>query len=94
MREQDGYERQYVPLQLASGLNVDGITWIASEGNPSWRTGESLEQIAAWILRCRGSSGSNLDYLLRLEEALNSLQMPDTHVSGLSDLVRRLSLPI
>ncbi len=90
-REQDGYERVYAPLKLADGAIVPGLTWIAASGNPSWREGESMDELASLIAARHGPSGSNRDYLYRLEEALIALEMPDTYISRLASLVRQLA---
>ena len=90
-REQDGYERLYTPLHVEEGRIVPGLTWIAREFNPSWRAGETLEQVAQLVAECHGPSGSNRDYLFELEQALDALCMPDPHVSELSARVRQLS---
>lgn len=89
-REQDGYERIYAPLLLPEGERVSGLTWIARAGNPSWRAGESLDEVVRLIAECHGPSGSNREYLFRLEHALVSLDMPDAHISELSRRVRQL----
>lgn len=89
-REQDGYQRLYVPLELDNALMVAGITWVADEANPSWRAGESLEEVARLIARRHGPSGSNREYLYNLEHALITHDMPDQHVSELSGRVRQL----
>ena len=90
-REQDGYERVYAPLQLTGGASVPGLTWIAASGNPSWREGESMDELASLIAARHGPSGSNRDYLYRLEEALLALEMPDTYISRLALLVREVA---
>lgn len=87
-REQDGYERVEVELQLDDGSRVDGLVWMATESNPSWRGGESLDQVASLIAMREGPSGSNRDYLYRLEESLTRLGMDDEHVSELCRRVR------
>lgn len=89
-REQDGYERVYAPLQLPDGEMVPGLTWIAAAGNPSWREGESLDELAHLISRRQGPSGSNRDYLFNLEKILETHDMPDAYISLLADRVRSL----
>jgi len=90
VREQDGYERTHVKVILSCGLGVSAITWIASRGNPSWRGHESLDDIAQ-IIACReGPSGTNREYLLELEGALEKLDIRDEYINDLSRLVRAL----
>ncbi|MGQ7847891.1 gamma-glutamylcyclotransferase [Granulosicoccus sp. 3-233] len=90
-REQDGYERLYAPLHVGEGQTVPGLTWIANDANPSWRAGETLEEVALLIAERHGPSGSNREYLYELEQALAALDMPDPHVSALSYRVRQLA---
>lgn len=89
-REQDGYERVYATLELAGGKTVPGLTWIAGSQNPSWRAGESIEELALLIAERQGPSGSNRDYLFNLEQILDTLEMPDTYISVLAGRVREL----
>ncbi|WP_157735705.1 gamma-glutamylcyclotransferase [Granulosicoccus antarcticus] len=89
-REQDGYERVYAPLQLSDGVIVPGLTWIAAADNPSWREGESLDELALLISKRQGPSGSNRDYLFNLEEILKTHDMPDAYISVLAGRVRSL----
>ena len=90
IREQDGYERVTLPLMFDDGSSVQGTTWIANEGNPSWRVGETLLELAILIASSEGPSGSNREYLYELERALDDKGIPDKYVSDLSELVRSL----
>ncbi|NND91554.1 MAG: gamma-glutamylcyclotransferase [Granulosicoccus sp.] len=93
-REQDGYERLQAQISLADGRRVPGLTWVAAAGNPSWRAGESIDEVARLIAERHGPSGSNRDYLFHLEAALDTLQIADEHIRDLSDRVRALSARI
>lgn len=90
VREQDGYQRTRVSLSLGNDANVQGVTWIASPGNPSWRGNESLNEVATLIATRRGPSGANWEYLFELERALQELRIRDDHVAELSDRVKAL----
>jgi cation transport regulator ChaC len=46
--------------------------------------------MARQVLRCRGPSGSNRDYLVRLAAALRELGADDPHVFELERRVREL----
>ena len=91
VREQDGYERQLLTLTFEDGSTEDGITWIAAEGNPSWREGESLSEVAQVIAQREGPSGSNRDYLFELHRALLDANITDTYIENLYGKVRSLS---
>lgn len=90
VREQDGYTRVSVPLMFDHDEKSVGITWIAAEGNPSWRANESLEQVARLIATRRGPSGTNSEYLFELERALISIHIVDPYVEKLAKKVRDL----
>lgn len=90
VREQDGYERVNVPLCFDGNEGGVGLTWIATESNPSWRQNESLDQIAHLIATRTGPSGTNREYLFELERALKSIQVQDLYVEMLSGKVREL----
>lgn len=87
-RERAGYERCSVEIALDRGEPTRAFVYIAHAGN-AWDAGDEREEdIAATILRARGPSGSNVEYLLRLAEALRSLGDRDPHVFALESMVR------
>ena len=88
VREQDGYERAWLPaIKSQCGSVVSVLTWLASEGNPSWVGDETIERLAHLIANRRGPSGSNKEYLLRLHAAFDQYGIADKHVESLVDLV-------
>lgn len=90
-REQDGYQRVYLDLNVANGRRVRGLTWIALEGNPSWAGQESLELVAELIATRQGPSGTNREYLYCLNEALGNLGISDPYISRLTGRVEQFS---
>ena len=92
IREQDGYARQSLRLEFQDGSVAQGITWIAEEGNPSWRGGEHIDEVAGLISKRYGPSGSNSDYLFELERALVESNIVDYGVAELSEKVRSMLL--
>lgn len=88
VREQAGYAPQRVTIELDDGPAVPAIAYIAPPGN-AWDAGdESLDTIAARILIAVGPSGPNVEYLLRLADALRDLGDDDPHVRALAERVR------
>ncbi|WP_437683069.1 gamma-glutamylcyclotransferase [Sorangium sp. So ce131] len=94
-REQGGYARHDVPLYLADGRaeGADGAAstatvYLATPDNPSYLGAAPLAEIAAQVLASRGPSGSNVEYVLRLAEALEAMNADDAHVTELARLVR------
>jgi cation transport protein ChaC len=90
-REQDGYQRVYLDLDVANGRRVKGLTWIALEGNPSWVGQEAPELVAQLIATRCGPSGTNREYLYCLNEALCDLGISDPYISMLTGHVERFS---
>jgi len=88
-REQGGYDRVEVRAAIdAAGEEITAITWIARPGNP-WHLGPApLEQVIADVLEAKGPSGTNVEYVLRLEETLRALEVEDDHVTTLARALR------
>lgn len=88
-REQGGYDRAHVRLTLVeSGQEIDAITWIAWPGNPFHLGPCSFEQTVSEVLAAVGPSGTNVEYVLRLEETLASLGFLDDHIGALARALR------
>jgi glutathione-specific gamma-glutamylcyclotransferase len=87
VREQGGYERRRVEVVHAEGSIADTLVYLATPDNPDWLGEAPLEQIAEQVLRSVGPSGPNVEYVLRLAEALAGMGASDEHVE---DLARRL----
>ena len=84
-REKGGYARCVVPLHLAGERTVrEALVYVATEANPEYLGQAPLELLAAQIRHAHGPSGSNLEYVLKLAEALRALNAEDEHVSALA----------
>lgn len=85
-REQAGFERRRIPLaEAAGGPAFDvGLTYVAPPGNAHFLGPLEEAEIAAWIARCRGPSGPNREYALRLHAALAELGIEDPHVAAIA----------
>ena len=91
-REQDGYERTWLPALVSSnGCSVNSLTWLAAQGNPSWAGDTALDELAALISTRTGPSGSNREYLLQLNSALVELNITDDHIASLVRAMSRLT---
>jgi cation transport regulator ChaC len=92
-REKGGYERHVVRLSLAprqqssfvseEAESAQGMLYLAVEGNPSFLGDAPLDEIVATVRSSVGPSGTNLEYVLRLAEALRALGSADPHVESL-----------
>ena len=104
IREINGYSIQYTKFnQDMSAVNkasrtaetpngvskqIQCLVYIGLPDNPQFLGPQDPQALAEHIVRSRGPSGENIDYLYQLETALNSLSegSGDEHVS---DLARR-----
>lgn len=88
-RERGGYERTPVLLSFRDGRPAEsGLTYVATQENRNYLGEAPLAEIAAQVRTARGPSGSNVEYLLRLADALAELGAEDPHVEQLAELVR------
>jgi glutathione-specific gamma-glutamylcyclotransferase len=87
-REQSGYDRVTVELTFRDGTAAEGVTYLATPQNVNYLGEAPLADMARQIRSSRGPSGSNVEYVLRLAEALGTLGAQDPHVAALAALVR------
>ena len=88
-RERAGYQRRSEILHLDDGRRVCGLFYVAGAGNPNDLGPAPLSRIAEQVCRAAGPSGSNVDYVSRLDRALDELGVDDSHVAALARLVER-----
>lgn len=88
-RERGGFDRIDVEVTLrgARGDAVRAITYVAGPGNPNYLGPASLAAIADQVRRSHGPSGPNVEYALRLAEALRAFELEDAHVFELAELL-------
>jgi len=88
-REKNGYQRHRIDIELIeAGVTVEGTLYVAGTDNPAYLGPADPAAIAEHILGARGPSGSNREYLLRLDEALREIGEQDPHVA---ELARRIT---
>ncbi len=95
-RERGGYARIELPVHFLASAHAppssaDARMYLATSDNPNYLGDAPLPAIARQIARCHGPSGANLEYLLRLADALRELGAVDDHVFALERLVREQS---
>jgi cation transport regulator ChaC len=91
-REKDGYRRIYTRATLTAQqrdpqTEIDALVYVAGADNPSFLGPAPVEEIAGIVRVRHGPSGSNLDYVLRLAEALIDIGAEDPHVFELARLL-------
>jgi len=87
-REKNGYRRHRIDIELIeAGVTVEGTLYVAGTDNPAYLGPADPAAIAEHILGARGPSGSNREYVLKLDKALREIGATDAHVA---DLARRI----
>ena len=74
-------------LPLEDGRTVRALTYWADESNREYLGPAALTAIADQVKKAHGPSGANLEYVLRLDNALNALGTRDSHVRDLARLL-------
>ncbi|OZG75199.1 gamma-glutamylcyclotransferase [Hahella sp. CCB-MM4] len=86
-REKNGYLRLTTEMTFRDGSCVQGLVYIATQDNAAYLGPASTEDIARQIAQSHGPSGSNMDYLLHLADALRLLEEDDPHVFAIERLL-------
>jgi glutathione-specific gamma-glutamylcyclotransferase len=92
-REKNGYSRINSELHLNDGNRVEGLVYIATEGNFAYLGEAPLHEIARQIVQSEGPSGHNFEYLKQLAVALRQLGADDPHVFELESLAQGMNTP-
>lgn len=83
-RESGGYDRAEVLAEVrGEELAVRAVTWIATPENGNHLPPAPIAHVARIVRRARGKSGPNVEYVLRLAEALRGLGWSDPEVFAL-----------
>jgi cation transport regulator ChaC len=98
IREINGYSIQYTPFHPAPSSSspnptpISCLVYIGLPENPQFMGPQDPQQLAEHILRSKGPSGENREYLYQLEEALEGLSegSRDGHVRDLARRARAL----
>jgi glutathione-specific gamma-glutamylcyclotransferase len=93
IREINGYSIHYTPFHPADGsAPIRTLVYIGTPDNEQFVGPQDPQQLAEHILKSRGPSGLNKDYLFGLETSLDNLspESGDIHVSDLAHRVRAL----
>ena len=89
-RERGGYDRLLLDIHFDDVEKTEGITYYATENNPNFLGEASDTNIAKQITNAHGPSGSNIEYVYKLQESLQEINANDPHVKAIADRVKSL----
>lgn len=91
-RERGGFRREWVDVHVKEGGRGVNIfraqLYLAPPENPMYLGPDPLSSMAEQICSAMGPSGSNVEYVLKLAEALRRMGAEDDHVFSLESLIR------
>ncbi|MCZ6895267.1 MAG: gamma-glutamylcyclotransferase [Gammaproteobacteria bacterium] len=85
LREKNGYEPINVDLEFDDGSVRHGLTYVAGQENPSFVGPAPMQEMIAQIANAIGPSGPNVEYLTRLADTLDGMDVYDEEVHGLRE---------
>ena len=77
------YLERTVPLKLADGRRVRGVTYVADTAHEQFQRTSSPEDAAAVVSRAHGESGDNVEYVKNTVEHLRHLGIYDHCLEGI-----------
>ena len=86
-REKGGYSLLDVELRFADDERTQALVYIATADNPNYLGPADMVRVAAQVSASQGPSGHNVEYVLRLAQALREMAADDDHVFELERLV-------
>ncbi|MCS5636549.1 MAG: gamma-glutamylcyclotransferase, partial [Myxococcota bacterium] len=91
-RERGGFVRERVPVHFieaggGAAESVEALVYIATETNPNYLGPAPMGEIARQIRGSQGPSGSNVEYLEKLADALRAMGAEDDHVFALAQML-------
>ena len=90
-RESGGYRALELEIELPSNRQ-SAWTWIALPDNPHFVSDETVTDTIDVMYNAHGESGPNIDYVLRLDEALLEAGIDDEQVARYANLLRMRKL--
>lgn len=93
VREKSGYEPVWLPLYVNGPPDAPpvlfverALTYIAPPANPHCLGFDTHHAIAVCVRKSVGPSGTNLEYIANLRDALERLGHPDPHLTAIVDI--------
>lgn len=84
-RERGGYQRVLLHVTRDDGESLEAFTWVAKPGNPHWLGEAPFEAMVLQMRTAAGPSGTNREYVMKLQQSLQHLGISDEHVAALAE---------
>ena len=86
-RERGGFDRTDVQVEFRNPGErpVQALVYLATDGNSNYLGPASDSEIAHQIRHAQGPSGPNIEYAIRLAQALRDIDAIDEHVFAIAD---------
>jgi glutathione-specific gamma-glutamylcyclotransferase len=84
------YRPIWAAITLDDGIDTHAIAFVADESRAQFEADASVNTIAPLIAGASGAFGSNADYLMQLQSALDACGLRDPYVDALAGEVERL----
>ncbi len=88
LRESGGYVRLTVPIEFADASSAVALTYYAPPENDNFLGPAPISKIAKQVRESSGDSGDNVEYVLRLADALGRAGIRDDDVEALAHAVQ------
>jgi glutathione-specific gamma-glutamylcyclotransferase len=86
-RERNGYTRTVTCGYDSKGDSLgDCCVYVCCRSQPAFKPCNDTHLIAAEVVKARGESGPNIEYVLKLNESLEAIGISDEHVNVLAAL--------
>jgi cation transport protein ChaC len=90
VREQGGYVRQWVEVEVAGSGRVEALTWVAHADNPNYLGEAPIDEMVRQIAGAVGPSGRNDEYVMELARHLREAEVGDAHVEAVAGALAAL----
>ncbi|KAL3289453.1 hypothetical protein HHI36_022877 [Cryptolaemus montrouzieri] len=87
--EMGGYVTTFAKFHSDHGQCFQVLLYVATQSNPQWLGDADLTEIAGQIIDCKGQSGHNVEYLIRLADFTRQ-HFPFCHDSHLFNLEKEV----
>jgi glutathione-specific gamma-glutamylcyclotransferase len=87
------YLPTWAPITFADGTHTHAIAFVADRNQSQYEADASVRTVSPLIATAAGHHGTNREYVVRLEAALDEAGLTDLYIEQLAGEIRRLASP-